>query len=1382
MEGVVCLLDPALINWFSYDPHNNVKLSNQGRETVTLDASLVKATLPLKTNTSQVSLASSGSVTPNTESLRQTQTNTDTPTVTHTRSTAHVPTTQGEEGQKVKEGTDGGDDLSNKLATLFPFIRMLQVQVDIKSCCVFVNKTSMTVPEPSVYIPQNFLSALQQGVVPGTVVICLPHLHVVSSGVKQVHPLQEIPITSMDGSLVGEKLPWIMSLKNFSIYTLLSRTAVFSILKPVSVNCTVAVSTKYSPPTSDVISALGLCLHTDMRSVTLACSKQQVQLCTSTGIWLNTLLKRGFALTKSLLRPEKVKVTLTPRSDMKETRNPPSLQRDQPNMAAITEDVEQTETGTSGELTSRDTTPIRDLLMKDMPENGVKLSLWLQWTLPKFEIRFYRQREGQGQDTKVTVVMEDLTTSVDVEAIYAKVKVTCGGCCIHHYNRNHQSAKPTSWSKGENLGILMSSQKELASDIHVVSNKVWSCDSQTSPTHTFMIGESKTREVNRRFINLTFTRALCKNVKQKLRKINADLVGVQEVGSEVANELYFHKHISEVCLSLEPCDFVFNIPALLTVADCFAVSSVKNSGSLPKSSTPNLVAGEPNFAPMVTSSLLPLLYVDMASIRVFMPVKHSTGPDLASRVEKDNKFTSTVDHDLIVGFIHSIAVTPQADNPLPRYAVEKELYSRAMHHGIDRVPGSSIENRQYQMEFKGLSLCTGCWSDFVDRQTSGEQSDIATPTIQIPALEWNTLLKPEKQKMDIQLVPLVASLDMKIVAAPAITYTPKEDSQIPILVCGHTIELNASSDIDFFISTNQVHLLECWISQSKVVLLPPKIQKPDDEMDKVDEIKSDHMTYDSGIGSESSALILLKGVSPIPLHHMATLEHVQSPKFVNPFDLLLTAGRISCTVYTHKLLKEDYHANKTQDCRDDADSPGNKSSPQEGSESERNRSSYSFLNIHDVYRDTEKVIRSGSCVIQPFLYVYFSQPHTVLKCHHVEQTFEMSCYDILIKGAASNLIEADDKKIIPDCSDFQLYWIETRAGKPHPKTGIPPSLYTLRVNNFLKDTAACINLKVERPLKVNLSEEKLDQVQQFIEDLLLSNRKQEQEAEVKDQVASWKSQVQGHQPDLFHVVLGKLERLELQTEQIVVSMETGTDFKNSGIIGCVDGTRLEMGLDQVSTGSIESVEAYLLLKDIKVLSVYEKQSQTLLHPCTVTVDAVMEWYKNSDWQSHISTMSATITTGLVTVTLGQEHFMCFTSLQEQLKRMLKKNRKAKGKFPYKESSTSKTKETKMEKDEDLILEQTTDDLRSGQFQYVQNPDPDVEAGSGEITFCSRDSAGNSLMTWCYDEPRVISHVSFTPIPFNVPREVRAMGESGTLIPCTLQYQDTAAHPSVSGSH
>lgn len=49
-------------------------------------------------------------------------------------------------------------------------------------------------------------------------------------------------------------------------------------------------------------------------------------------------------------------------------------------------------------------------------------------------------------------------------------------------------------------------------------------------------------------------------------------------------------------------------------------------------------------------------------------------------------------------------------------------------------------------------------------------------------------------------------------------------------------------------------------------------------------------------------------------------------------------------------------------------------------------------------------------------------------------------------------------RIMPDCSDFTMYTVETKAGTPDPKTGIPPSLYTLTVTDFLDEQGESTDL------------------------------------------------------------------------------------------------------------------------------------------------------------------------------------------------------------------------------------------------------------------------------------------------------------------------------------
>ena len=55
----------------------------------------------------------------------------------------------------------------------------------------------------------------------------------------------------------------------------------------------------------------------------------------------------------------------------------------------------------------------------------------------------------------------------------------------------------------------------------------------------------------------------------------------------------------------------------------------------------------------------------------------------------------------------------------------------------------------------------------------------------------------------------------------------------------------------------------------------------------------------------------------------------------------------------------------------------------------------------------------------------------------------------IVNKALVIILFTDEHKALPEVSDFSLHWIETRPGKPHLKTGIPPSLYTFRISDFL---------------------------------------------------------------------------------------------------------------------------------------------------------------------------------------------------------------------------------------------------------------------------------------------------------------------------------------------
>ena len=50
----------------------------------------------------------------------------------------------------------------------------------------------------------------------------------------------------------------------------------------------------------------------------------------------------------------------------------------------------------------------------------------------------------------------------------------------------------------------------------------------------------------------------------------------------------------------------------------------------------------------------------------------------------------------------SVTLTSQADNPLPRVVLNKDLYRKAVSTGLTTQPGSEMEDRQYQLDITGL--------------------------------------------------------------------------------------------------------------------------------------------------------------------------------------------------------------------------------------------------------------------------------------------------------------------------------------------------------------------------------------------------------------------------------------------------------------------------------------------------------------------------------------------------------------------------------------------------------------------------------------------------------------------------------------------------------
>lgn len=246
-------------------------------------------------------------------------------------------------------------------------------------------------------------------------------------------------------------------------------------------------------------------------------------------------------------------------------------------------------------------------------------------------------------------------------------------------------------------------------------------------------------------------------------------------------------------------------------------------------------------------------------------------------------------------------------------------------------------------------------------------------------------------------------------------------------MCGYSLEVNVTSDLDLYVSSNQIHLLHDLVIQSMSRLYPTKSNKAADRSEENKDRTSDHLTIDSGIDSDASTVTHVMGNKTHATSALASSDQGQSSKVMTPFDILLTASRISCTLYGNKILDKDVEIDtKISDGRkirkSDLEWKGQGQRNPSGSSTDTPKSpptdslyildavkeeepiGFSFMNIHEITEPEKKTLHQGSSCSLPFLYLYISQPHTVLSCLDSEQKFEMSCYDILVKGPSAKYI------------------------------------------------------------------------------------------------------------------------------------------------------------------------------------------------------------------------------------------------------------------------------------------------------------------------------------------------------------------------------------------
>ena len=228
----------------------------------------------------------------------------------------------------------------------------------------------------------------------------------------------------------------------------------------------------------------------------------------------------------------------------------------------------------------------------------------------------------------------------------------------------------------------------------------------------------KRRDKSHAFLTFTYTRAQQRNVMHRMQK--------QSVGNGIAETAASNKgvvtsgatYLNEICLDLHPCDLVLNCPVFIDLLQVFTLKTPETKTNVDLMPPGGATVGTGQSLWFV--SALPLIYINAANFRMFVPRiprGAKTNNTASSRDTVDSAcpsstvstttITAAPRHDVCVFQVQSLSLAPNADNPLPRVVVERDVYRQALHAGITSQPGSEVEDRQYQLDMRGLSLSTG---------------------------------------------------------------------------------------------------------------------------------------------------------------------------------------------------------------------------------------------------------------------------------------------------------------------------------------------------------------------------------------------------------------------------------------------------------------------------------------------------------------------------------------------------------------------------------------------------------------------------------------------------------------------------------------------------
>ncbi|XP_017781523.1 PREDICTED: vacuolar protein sorting-associated protein 13B [Nicrophorus vespilloides] len=1145
---------------------------------------------------------------------------------------------------------------------------------DISQCTIYFPVKSLSAVG-SQGIQQAIDEAMRKEYPSDIFVVTLPSAVIRSSSCKEnlIRYMNAMPVIMPETVWTKSRssFPWNIIISDFCCYTWQNGEKVVC-LSPVVITATVGLSTKHHRPENESQSLPMLNLNTskhDIDSLGVCIHIDMTPIVISISELQVCLIA---SIAHGLFE---VLYNVMP-EQQESARSEPAMQISASNNSNLSPTLMKESTvETMSEKTARVNTDKLD-------NENIKLTAWIQCTIAKFSLELLAHDSKDIKENvykkrpnlKFVLDAEDIVSSLDFQSVYLKVKSKIGSASIMHYVKENQK-----WKPGEFLGFVMQ-----ANDEHLKSE----------------------RQEDTSFANITITRASCQHTHNlwgtaKKNKQTEDKEETRKVHS---------RFITEIVLSLQPIDILIS-PA--TLKNYFLVlEPLLQIPTLP-SKPKKVVKSNSNWS----NRSLPLTYLEFHDFRVIMP-----SVELGNQNARQNA---------TIFDIKAINLTPTAVNPICRTPCRPDIYQQAAQARILNVPGSDVEDRQYQLDILGISMHTGAWSEIKQNFKSfGKTVTVLRTMSENPALEWNNMGRAKlKNSPDGHLYPIIRNFDVSVVAAPAMIY--KRD-----VICGHSMEINFTSDIMLTISLSQIKLLDALINEAsyaveltnsnKCTKKRPKVFFPYIQLEKSEEVLETHdYMRDSGIETsdirstnysiktkESSFLRKMSDVS----EKSASIKAEQTQQYI-PLDVLVAGGKFSFVLY------EIEKKNAVRTAYESETEHGYEASD-EGSIDER-------PNVE---------------MFTPLIFLNIIQPNAFLSDTQIGKKVQVTCYDLGIK------IGGPDHRIMKGTiteEDFPIKLLETKSGTPNPDTGILPAFFTLKWTKSMGKTAT-LEIDLAKPTKILCSIPRwmyLLHIQERIIENFKNNRSIiRREIKIKKPEPQRSMEHYSKFKEIKDKFFG-ITQFTINMSQMILAVQTAKHFE-------VRLSFQKLYNHLTLSNRPEKLLDFLSLDCVTLGVCRDGETKLLLNPWNVVFEFSMFW---ESWQSVNSNpqLQVSIESDCIMLDVSPDKIQSLDEMQRELTEFCSN-------FTKTTSVPIKIESKKVpvgEKEQHY-----KDDLRAGAFQFVDSTSNNVDELPlpYQVMFWNRNI---SAMAWRYPQPRALTKVRVFPVPF----KITTGSEEDQQILCHLEY-------------